>query len=71
MPSVVRAILEGDRAARRAGAGALAATVAVKVTEVLNTLGLADDVSVVVVAPALTVCDAVEEDEMLKSLSPL
>ena len=37
------AVLEGDRAGRRAGAGAAAATVAVKVTAWPKTDGLAED----------------------------
>ena len=66
-----RAVLEGDSCRRRAAAGALAVTVAVKVTDWPKTDGLTDEVSVVVVAAWLTVWVRAVEVLLVKLASPL
>lgn len=51
-------------------AGDVAVTVAVKVTDCPNALGVADEPSEVLVPPWFTVCDRLDEVEVVKFTSP-
>ena len=64
------AVLERDRAGRRAAPGATAATVAVKVTAWPVTAGLTDDLRATVVAAGLTVTVAAAEVLAAKPVVP-
>ena len=70
VPSVVAPSLNVTVPVGVPDAGDAAATVAVKVTDWPNTLGLAEDPSDVVVAPWFTVCVRPDEVDPVKLVSP-